>query len=73
MPFVRSAELRDLDTLAAEVRARIERANPGAPVELNDLASKIQGQVLARSAEQLLEGRRRERAIAPEVLAFRVS
>jgi len=76
MPFVRSAKLSDLASLTAEVHEFLAQpgVQPGVITRFSpDLASRVYEEVLARSAEDLLEARRRERESAPEVLAFRVS
>lgn len=75
MPFVRSAKLVSLESLTDEVHQFLIRPGlqPGVVARLSpELASRVHEEVLARTTDDLLEARRKERASTPEVLSFRV-
>lgn len=74
--YVRATQLAKPDELTAKIHETLSSPNVRAgKVVAVDAAvlSRVEDQVLSRSAEALLEVRRRERATPAEVLAFQLS
>ena len=73
MPFVRATQLANLDELTDKVRETLSASNVGEFVAMDpQLLNRVEQEVLARSAEALMEVRRRERATPAEVLAYQL-
>lgn len=75
MAFVRATQLANLDELTAKIHETLSAPNVrvGEFVPMDPaLLTRIEEEVLARSAEALMEVRRRERATPAEVLAFQL-
>jgi hypothetical protein len=75
VPFVRATQLANLDELTGEVHATLAASTVrvGEFVAIDPgLLNRVEQEVLARSAEALMEVRRRERATPAEVLAYQL-
>jgi hypothetical protein len=75
MPFLRSVQLPSLESLTVEVRDFLAqptiRQGEKAQMPMH-LASRLDEEVLSRTATELLEARRREREVVADILTMRV-
>ena len=75
MPFVRATQVANLDELTGKVHEALSASNvrAGEFVAMDKgLFNRVEQEVLARSADALMEVRRRERATPAEVLAYQL-
>jgi hypothetical protein len=75
VPFVRVTQLANFDEVTSKVHEALAAADvrAGEFVTLDkDLFNRVEQEALARSADALMEVRRRERATPPEVLAYQL-
>lgn len=73
MAFVRASQSTSLDSLTMELHAFLSNAGTrvGEVVTMNEqLAERLDDEVPARSADDLLQLRKRERAIPADILAL---
>lgn len=75
MAFVRTNQVANLDALTSKIHEALSAPNVrvGESVHIEkSLVEKVEQQVLERSADALLEVRRRERTTPAEVLAYQL-